>query len=221
MWQLRVGEAGVRPDAGEEVMTIQFYDIENEIREKVTDECATCHGEWVAGLDGEVVCVTCGNQPETVLEQNLSPLREMEIELVASRLTLRVKEMTLEVDILDRHIDQMQERLRRKKASVERLKAWLKLEMEAAGLRKVTGPFGTAWIQRNPDSIEVTFEDQVPRSMKMATITKPLAQCTPEDMEFVKDISVMKSWVMEHLKETGELVQGVLLVDDRTHLRIR
>lgn len=201
------------------MMAIELFDIDR--REQITDECPACGGsEFVDVLSGDP-CPECAGNPYEVLERNLAPLHSAEIELTITRITLRLKELQVEADVLTKHAEAMAQRAKARKNTIERLKQWLMLEMEAAGVNKVKGPFGTAWLQVSPPSIVVEHEELVPRSMKLATITKPYSECTPEDMEFVKSIDVMKSWIHDHLKDTGELVQGVAYVDDRVHLRIR
>jgi predicted nucleic-acid-binding Zn-ribbon protein len=200
-------------------VAIQLFDIND--RERMTDECPTCGGaEFYDAMKGEP-CPECDGNADFILDRNLEPLRFMEIQARVSSLTLRVKELETEATIIETHAEEMARRAKARRNTIARLKQWMLLEMQAAGTAKVKGPFGTAWVQTSPPSIGIEDEESVPRRFKLATITKPYSQCTPEDMEYVKHIDVMKSWIHDDVKATNEVPPGVVYQDDNVHLRIR
>ena len=86
----------------------------------------------------------------------------------------------------------------------ERLKAYVKLCMEKANVKKLEFPIFTARIQANPPSVDITDEQKVPAKYIR--------------IEQITDIN--KRQMLDDLK-AGDHIDGVKLITDRTHLRIR
>ncbi len=76
--------------------------------------------------------------------------------------------------------------------------------MEQADVQKIESPTVTLRIQKNPPSVEILAEDQLPaRFIKIKQITE-----------------IDKTGMLAALKN-GEAVTGARLVTEKTHLRIR
>jgi hypothetical protein len=89
----------------------------------------------------------------------------------------------------------------------ERLKAYIKLNMEIADKKKIETPIGTFSICKSPTSLEI-IEDAVPDEYK--TEIPAHKELTSEDKKRIKDTI-----------EEGYEVPGAKLVTDKTHLRMK
>lgn len=93
-------------------------------------------------------------------------------------------------------------RLQGKKKSLENnldsFKEYLKDSMEMTGKTKVKTPLFSVWVQDNPQSLKVKSEDNIPKDY------------------FIKQPDKLnKKDLLKHIKETGELIEGVELVQTR------
>ena len=86
-----------------------------------------------------------------------------------------------------------------------RFTEYLKECMERAGITKIETPIGTLQIVKNPASVEVVNQDQVP----------------DEYLRVKTSIEVDKAKIKKTLKETGEVPDGVRIVTDNTRLDIK
>lgn len=88
---------------------------------------------------------------------------------------------------------------------LDKFKEYVKNCMEQGGITKVDTGLGTLTIAKNPMSVEVENEIEV-----------------PDEFKIVKSIvSIDKTAVKNHFKETGEVLPGIKIVDDKTTLRIK
>lgn len=88
---------------------------------------------------------------------------------------------------------------------IEKFKQYVKDNMERLGLDKIPTELGTLSIAKNPMSVEIEDETAVPEEFKT----------------IVQTVKVDKTAIKNHFKETGEVVAGVQIVDDKTSLRIK
>ena len=72
-------------------------------------------------------------------------------------------------------------------------------------LRKSLEGKGTLSIAKNPISVEIENENEIPDKFKQEVIT----------------IKIDKTAIKNHFKETGELIPGTKIIDDKTSLRIK
>lgn len=86
-----------------------------------------------------------------------------------------------------------------------KFKEYVKGNMEALGLTKIQTKLGTLSVNKNPISIEVIDDEKIPSEFKKEKIT----------------ISVDKTAIKNHFTTTGELVEGVKIIDNKTSLRVR
>ena len=86
-----------------------------------------------------------------------------------------------------------------------RFKEYVKECMENNGITKIETGLGTLSIAKNPLSVEIENEDEIPTEFKQEIVT----------------IKIDKTAIKNHFKETGEVVSGVQIVDDKTSLRIK
>ena len=88
---------------------------------------------------------------------------------------------------------------------IEKFKQYVKDNMERLGLDKIPTELGTLSIAKNPMSVEIEDETAVPEKFKT----------------IVQTVKVDKTAIKNHFKETGEVVAGVQIVDDKTSLKIK
>ena len=138
----------------------------------------------------------------------LTPFLEQKIDSL--QLALQVKGENIgkwvkNIDTWEDGIDAEIEKLRAKKRSAgnlkERLKSYLKVCMETAGVQKVESPAATARIQKNPPSLDITDQDKIPAKF------------------LIVKYDIDKKALLDALKN-GEIIAGAEIVTDRTHLRI-
>lgn len=88
---------------------------------------------------------------------------------------------------------------------LDKFKEYVKKCMEQGGFTKVDTGLGTLTIAKNPMSVEVENEDEVPDEFKLQVITT----------------KIDKTSIKNHFKETGEILPGIKIVDNKTSLRIK
>lgn len=88
---------------------------------------------------------------------------------------------------------------------LDKFKEYVKNCMEQGGFTKVDTGLGTLTIAKNPMSVEIENEDEIPMEFKQEVVT----------------IKVDKTAIKNHFKETGEILPGIKIVDDKTSLRIK
>lgn len=88
---------------------------------------------------------------------------------------------------------------------LEKFKKYVKENMEQLGLEKIPTELGSLAIAKNPMSVEIYCEAQIPsKFMQEYIVRKP-----------------DKNAIKNHFKETGEVIAGVHIIDDKTSLRIK
>lgn len=88
---------------------------------------------------------------------------------------------------------------------LEKFKEYVKDCMEQNGIMKVETSIGSMTIAKNPISVEIENEDEIPSEFKQEIITT----------------KIDKMAIKNHFKETGEIVNGVNILTNNTSLRIK
>lgn len=88
---------------------------------------------------------------------------------------------------------------------IEKFKQYVKENMERLELDKIPTELGTLSIAKNPMSVEIENEDDVPEEFKQQVVTT----------------KIDKTAIKNHFNETGELIAGVKIINDKTSLRIK
>lgn len=112
---------------------------------------------------------------------------------------LRTWEM--EADVIKMEEDRLKERRLSIERRHERVKEYLKQEMEKLGEMRIHFPDFTLRIQRNPPSVSITDEAQVPAKYKTV------------------EVKIDKASMLRALKD-GEEIPGAAIAGGGTHLRI-
>lgn len=88
---------------------------------------------------------------------------------------------------------------------LEKFKEYVKECMEQNGFTKIETTLGTLSIAKNPISVEIYDEKQIPDEYKTKVVT----------------VKVDKTAIKKALKETGEIIPGAKIIDNKTSLRIK
>lgn len=86
-----------------------------------------------------------------------------------------------------------------------KFKEYVKENMERLEVTEIPTGLGNLKITKNPMSVEIDNEEEIPGEFKKVEMT----------------IKVDKAAIKKHFKETGEIVPGTIIVDDKTSLRIK
>lgn len=90
-------------------------------------------------------------------------------------------------------------------AKLEKFNQYVKENMEKLGLVEIPTELGSLKITKNPMSVEIENEDEIPSEFKQEVVTT----------------KIDKTAIKNHFKETGEIVSGTRIVNDKTSLRIK
>ena len=90
-------------------------------------------------------------------------------------------------------------------AKLEKFKEYVKNNMEVLELQKIQTELGTLSIGKNPISVEITQEDEVPTEFKQEVVTT----------------KIDKKAIAQHFKDTGEIPSGCVIHTNNTSLRIK
>lgn len=109
------------------------------------------------------------------------------------------------IDSIDIQIKRLQEFKKLKQNNLDRFKEYVKDNMERLGITKMDTELGTLSIAKNPMSVEIVNEDEVPKDFKQEIVTE----------------KIDKTAIKKRFKETGEMIPGINIIDDKTSLRIK
>lgn len=90
-------------------------------------------------------------------------------------------------------------------AKLEKFKQYVLENMERLGLSKIQTELGALSVNRNPMSVEIENEDEIPSEFKQEVVT----------------IKIDKTAIKNHFKTTGEIIPGTKIIDDKMSLRIK
>lgn len=109
------------------------------------------------------------------------------------------------IDAVDMQIKRLQEFKKLKQSKLEKFKQYVKENMERLGITKMDTELGTLSIAKNPMSVEIENEEEIPKEFKQQVITT----------------KIDKTAIKNHFKATGEIIPGTRIIDDKTSLRIK
>jgi len=109
------------------------------------------------------------------------------------------------IEAIDNQIKRLQDFKKAKQNSLDKFKTYVKDNMERLNITKLETELGTLSIAKNPMSVEIQNEDEVPSEFKQEVVT----------------VKIDKTAIKNHYKQTGEIVAGITIIDDKTSLRIK
>lgn len=115
------------------------------------------------------------------------------------------RNIELTIEAMKTEEKRMSEQRKALENKLDKFKEYVKNCMEQGGFTKVDTGLGTLTIAKNPMSVEIENENDVPAEFKQEIVT----------------VKVDKTAIKNHFKETGEVLPGIKIVDDKTSLRIK
>lgn len=90
-------------------------------------------------------------------------------------------------------------------AKLEKFKQYVLENMERLGLSKIQTELGALSVSKNPMSVEIENEEEIPKEFKQEVVTT----------------KIDKTAIKNHFKTTGEIIPGTKIIDDKMSLRIK
>ena len=109
------------------------------------------------------------------------------------------------IEAVDFQIKRLQDLKKARQNKLEKFKQYVKENMDRLGITKMDTELGTLSISKNPMSVEIENEEEVPKEFKQEVVT----------------IKIDKTAIKNHFKATGEIIPGTRIIDDKTSLRIK
>ncbi|MCR8987901.1 siphovirus Gp157 family protein [Brevibacillus laterosporus] len=156
----------------------------------------------LAGAYAEVAQIILDDETPTEALVNTLQALEDAIENKADNIAKMVRNIAAEVDVIKLEEARLAERRRRLEKKQEGLKLHLKEKLEFAGLKKVQTPIFTISVKKNPGSVQVVNENEIPQ---MFWVTPP---------------PILDKKSMSERLKSGEEIPGVTLVKG-TSLQIK
>ena len=109
------------------------------------------------------------------------------------------------IEAVDFQIKRLQDLKKARQNKLEKFKQYVKENMDRLGITKMDTELGTLSIAKNPMSVEIENEEEIPKEFKQQVITT----------------KIDKTAIKNHFKATGEIKPGTRIIDDKTSLRIK
>lgn len=109
------------------------------------------------------------------------------------------------IEAVDFQIKRLQDLKKARQNKLEKFKQYVKENMDRLGITKMDTELGTLSISKNPMSVEIENEEEIPKEFKQRVITT----------------KIDKTAIKNHFKATGEIIPGTRIIDDKTSLRIK
>lgn len=116
-----------------------------------------------------------------------------------------VRNIELTIEAMKNEEKRISEQRKTLENRLTKFKEYVKECMEKGGFTKVETELGSLTIAKNPASVEIINEDEIPSEFKQEVVT----------------IKIDKTAIKNHFKETGEIPTGVNILTNNTSLRIK
>jgi len=163
---------------------------------KLTEQYQTIEGM----LDREIEYIT-----QDEIKETLANIKD-EIEEKVSSIGKLVLELKSDIESVKAEEDRLARRRSGFVSKMEWLKSYLLVEMQSANVLKVKKDVISVSVQNNPPSAELIDLELVPEQY---------VRVIPEKRE------PDKKAIIEHFKETGEVISGVDIITDKKFVSIR
>lgn len=116
-----------------------------------------------------------------------------------------IRNIELTIEAIKTEEKRFSEKRKTLENKLEKFKGYVKECMENNGFSKIDTGLGSLTIAKNPMSVEIENENEIPAEFKQEIVTT----------------KIDKTAIKNHFKETGEIIPGTIIVDDKTSLRIK
>lgn len=142
---------------------------------------------------------------QAYLKENLALIKD-QIEDKVENIGKVILTLKADIDCIESEGNRLADRQEAMEQKVDWLKAYLLREMTAAGIDKLQRPIVTVSLRRSPPSCEVVDATQIPVIF---------LHIIPEQLELDKRA------IINHFKESGEIVAGVRIITDKKFVVIK
>lgn len=115
------------------------------------------------------------------------------------------RNMELTIEAMKNEEERISKQRKALENNLKKFKEYVKECMEQNGFTKIETQLGALSIAKNPISVEIYDEKQIPDEYKTKVVT----------------VKVDKTAIKKALKETGEIIPGAKIIDNKTSLRIK
>lgn len=147
-------------------------------------------------------------QEGTITEEEYNQLGEelaIQLQQKGSNIIGYTKNIELTISAMKEEENRIADDRKMLESKLDKFKQYVKENMEKLGITKMDTELGTLSIAKNPISVEIENEEEIPLEYKLEVVTT----------------KIDKTAIKNHFKETGEIVAGTKIVDDKTSLRIK
>ena len=147
-------------------------------------------------------------QEGTITEEEYNQLGEelaIQLQEKGSNIIGYTKNIEITINAMKEEEKRIADNRKTLESKLDKFKQYVKDNMEKLGITKMDTELGTLSIAKNPLSVEVENEEEIPSEYKLEVVTT----------------KIDKTAIKNHFKETGEVVAGTKIVDDKTSLRIK
>ena len=116
-----------------------------------------------------------------------------------------VRNIELTIEAMKNEEKRISEQRKALENKLTKFKEYVKECMEKGGISKVETGLGSLTIAKNPLSVEIINEDEIPSEFKQEVVT----------------VKIDKTAIKNHFKETGEIPAGININTQNTSLRIK
>ena len=116
-----------------------------------------------------------------------------------------IRNIELTIEAMKNEEKRISEQRKILESRLTKFKEYVKECMEQNGFTKIETQLGALSIAKNPISVEIYDEAQIPDEYKTKVI----------------EIKVDKTAIKKALKETGEIIPGTRIIDNKTSLKIK
>src|SRR5574344_443540 len=132
-------------------------------------------------------------------------LTEQEYNELGQELAKELQNKSSSIIAYIRNSELLIDAMKTEEKKIEKFKNYVKENMEKLDIKEISTELGKLAIAKNPISIEIENEDEIPAEFK----------------EEITTIKIDKTKIKNYFKETGEIVAGTKVVDNKTNLRVR
>lgn len=133
--------------------------------------------------------------------------KELAIELKdkSANIVGYIRDRELYIDAMKSEEKRIAEIRKSLESKLDNFKEYVKQNMEALELEKIETPIGILSLAKNPMSVEIVDEEIVPNEFK----------------KVIQEIKIDKIAIKEYFKNTGEIPNGINIIDNKKSIRIK
>lgn len=129
----------------------------------------------------------------------------LELQKKGSNIIGYTKNIELTINAMKEEEKRISDLRKKLEDKLDKFKEYVKNNMERLQIKKMETELGVLSIVNNPISVEVEDEKQIPKEYIQEVVTQ----------------KIDKTAIKNYFKETGEIIPGIKIINDKTSLRIK